>query len=103
MKHTHDDKLRLLANVVDRVIALKRDTQSSRKLVTRRARRGEVKQAHACRFDLVDQLRRGGFGIDGNVSPDFGKVGFRRIGQAEVERLANSFLPRAMMAAASNS
>ena len=37
--------------------------------------------------------------FDSNVRPDFGQVGFGRIGQAEGERVANSFLPRAMILA----
>jgi hypothetical protein len=38
----------------------------------------------------------------GEVAPNLGKVYFCRLGKAEVERSANSFLPRAMIRLESN-
>jgi hypothetical protein len=61
-----------------------------------------MKQRVAILFDLVNEARRCRLGdLDGDVEPDFGKVGFRRLGQAEGERSANSFLPRSTMRAVS--
>ena len=42
-----------------------------------------------------DRLR----GFAGERRPDVGEVGFGRVGQAEGERSANSFLPRSMIRA----
>lgn len=103
MQDADDNDLRLAANVIDGVIALKRHAQTARQAIARRPRHREVQQASACRPDLVEERGRGGLRILGDESPDFGQVGFRRIGQTERERLANSFLPRAMMLSASKS
>ena len=48
------------------------------------SQRAEMPKRLAIALDLVDEAFRyrfGGFG--GDISPDFGEVGFRRVGQAE--------------------
>jgi hypothetical protein len=88
--------------VVDGVIARKTDTQPWREFLSRGAGKWKMKQRVAILFDLVDEARRYRLGaLDGNIEPDFGEIGFRRLGRAEGERSANSFLPRSTMRAAS--
>src|SRR5208282_1682104 len=82
----------------------KTDAQAGRKVVSRRGGKWKMKQRIAILLDPVYEPRRGRLGgFDGDVEPDFGEVGFRRVGQAEGERSANSFLPRSTMRAASKS
>ena len=104
MQHANDHELALIMQKVDGVIAGKTHAQAGRKVARGGAASGKMEQRLAILLDLVDEPRRrrlGGF--DRNIEPDFGEVGFRRIGQAESERSANSFLPRSMIRAASKS
>src|ERR1700733_8836307 len=94
----------LVVQVVDGVVAGETDAQPSRKIFPRRRCKGEVKKPVAIVLDLVDEARRCcPRGFDGDVEPNFGKVGFRRVSYAEGERSDNSFLPRSTMRAASKS
>ena len=52
----------------------------------------------------LDETRRRRYGsFDGEIIPNLGEVGFGRVGQAEGERSANSFLPLAIILSASKS
>jgi hypothetical protein len=102
MQHPNDHELMLIVQVVDGIGAGKTDAQAGRKVVSRRGGKWKMKQRIAILLDPVYEPRRGRLGgFDGDVEPDFGEVGFRRVGQAEGERSANSFLPRSTMRAAS--
>ena len=104
MQHPNDHKLMLIVQVVDGIVARKTDAQAGRKVVSRRGGKWKMKQRIAILLDPVYEPRCGRLGgFDGDVEPDFGKVGFRRVGQAKGERSANSFLPRSTMRAASKS
>ena len=77
---------------------------SPREVVARRP--GERKPAHGIKrgFEFAEKMRGNGLrGFGGEISPNLGQVGFRRLGQTERERLSNSFLPRSMMRPASKS
>ena len=104
MQDANDHKLALVMHVIDGVIAGETDAQARRKMLTRGRGERKMPQRLAIAFDLVNEppcRRLGGF--DGNVEPNLREVGFCRVGQAEGERSANSFLPRAMILSASKS
>jgi len=104
MHHTDDHQLVRLSKVIDRIGGLKRHAKARCEVVARRA--SERKMAHRIKrsFEFVEKSRRDGFrGFGGEISPNLGQVGFRRLGQTEDERLSNSFLPRSMMRPASKS
>ena len=104
MQDANDHKLMFIVVVVDRVIARETYAQAGREVVARGGGERKIPQRFAILFDPVDKARRSRLGgFDGDVKPDFGEVGFRRLGQAEGERSANSFLPRSTMRAASKS
>jgi len=97
-----DNDLTFVVQVVEGVIARKTDTQPWRKILARGRSERKMPQRFAILLDPVDEPRRYRLGsLDGNIEPDFGEIGFRRVGQAEGERSANSFLPRSTMRAAS--
>ena len=102
MQDANDHKLIFIVLVVDGVITGETNAQPGRVVVARGRGEREITQRLAILFDPVDEARCSGLGgFDGNVNPDFSKVGFRRFGQTEGERSANSFLPRSTMRAAS--
>ena len=73
-------------------------------MVARRAREGKILGGLERVLDLFDKTGRNRLvRLAGKVGPDFSEVGFRRLGQTERERLANSFLPRAITDAGSKS
>ena len=100
MEDADDYELAFVMKVIDGVVAGEADA----KLFARRAGHRETTERLAIALDLVYEPVRCRFGsFDGDVKPDFGEVGFGRVGQAEGERSANSFLPLAMMRSASKS
>jgi hypothetical protein len=102
MEDADDDKVTLVVDIVDGVVAGKADPQTGRKILSRRSGQRKTKQRVAIPLDLVDEARRGCLGsLDRNVEPDIGEIGLRRVGQAEGERFANSFLPRSTIRPAS--
>ena len=104
MQHANDNQLAFVVMVVDDVIAGKTRAQAGSKLLARGAGKRKITERLARLFDLVEQPRRGRLRrLDGNIVPDFGKIGFGRVGQTEGERTANSFLPRSTMRVASKS
>ena len=104
MQYTNDHKLVFIVLVVDSVIAGETNAQAWREIVARGPGQRKIPQRLAILFDPVDEARCSGIeGFDGDVEPDFSKVGFCRFGQTEGERSANSFLPRAMMFSVSKS
>lgn len=103
MQHADNHDLGFRRKIIDRIAAVESNAQIGRELMARRARKRKILQAGKDCVDFVEQARRRRFRtVVGDISPDFGKVGFRRVGQAEVERSANSFLPLAIIFAASN-
>jgi hypothetical protein len=104
MQDTNDHDLSLIAQEVNRIISRETDAQARRNILTRGRGVGEMTQRLAIILDFIDQTVRSRFrGFDSNVEPDFGEVSLGRVGQAEGERSANSFLPRAIMRVASKS
>ena len=104
VQNPHDHDRVLVVQIVDGVIARKAHTQARCEILPRGGGKRKMQQWIAILFDPVDQARRCRLGsFAGDIEPDFGKVGFRRLGQAEGERSANSFLPRSTMRAASKS
>lgn len=103
MQHADNHDFRFPGKIIDGIAAEERDAQVGGELMALRAGERKVLQAGKCRADFVEQARRRGFRtVVGDIGPDFGEVGFRRVSQAEVERSANSFLPLAIIFAASN-
>jgi len=89
---------------VDGVIARKTDPQAGRETLPGRCGERKMPERFAIFFNAIDQARRCRLGgLAGNMEPNFSEVGFRRFGQTEGERAANSFLPRSTMRAASKS
>jgi len=104
MQDTNNHKLAVVMDIVDGVIAGKRNAQTGRKMAACGRGKRKVQKRFAIRFDPGYQPRRRRLGsFDGDVEPNLGKVGFRRVGQAEGERSATSLLPRATIVAASKS
>ena len=104
VQDANDHKLALVMHVIDSVVTREADTKPGRKIFAGRSGQGKVPERLAITLDLVDEPVRSRLrSFDGKVKPDFGEVGFCRLGQAEGERSANSFLPLAMMRSASKS
>ncbi len=80
IQNPNDHKLMLIVQVVDGIVARKTDAQAGRKVVSRRSGKWKMKQRIAILLDPVYEPRCGGLGgFDGDVEPDFGEVGFRRV------------------------
>jgi len=104
VQDTNNHKLVLVMHVIHGVVAGEGDSEAWRKMLARGACQREMPQRFAVALDLVDKAfgdRFGGF--DGDIKPNLGKIGFGGVGQAEGERSANSFLPRAIIRSASKS
>ena len=102
MQDANDHDRVLVMHIVDGVITGETDAQVGREVLARGRSEWKMPQRFAILFDPVDESRCCRLrGLDSDVEPDFGKVGFRRLGQAEGERSANSFLPRSTMRAVS--
>ena len=81
MQNANEDELRFGRHVIEGVIALENHAQARDERLARRSQKRKLQQSPARVRDLGEQARRyrlGGFG--GNVRPNFGKVGFRRLG-----------------------
>jgi hypothetical protein len=81
MQHANDDEFALIVTVVDDVVASKARAQAGRELLARGSGKRELTERLARVFDFVDEPRRGRLRcLQGNVGPDFGKIGFGRVG-----------------------
>ncbi len=90
--------------VIDGVGAVESDAQVRCELIPRGAGKREMLQWLERRFDLADEARRDLLGCtESDPRPEFGEIGFRRVGYAECERAASNFRPRSMMLLASKS
>ncbi len=104
VQHPHDDDVPAALLVVDDIVALKSRSQAWRQTVARSAGQRKFGQVRERRLYARQQPVRCRLGtLDGDIGPDFGEIGLGRFGQAERERAANSFLPRAMIVCGSNS
>ncbi len=104
VQDTNNHKFGLVMHIIHRMITGEGDAETGRKMLARGAAQGEMPERFAVALDPVDEAFRCRFGsFDGDIKPNLGKVGFGGIGQAEGERSANSFLPRAMIWSASKS
>jgi proteic killer suppression protein len=93
-----------LRQIVDGVGTMEGHAQPWSELLTLRTGQRKETQRLARGLDRRDDARGDVDGrIGSNGEPDFGEVRLGGIGQAEGERLANSFLPRSMMRSASKS
>lgn len=91
-------------SVVDGVWRVELDAQPRTQRLARRSGERKMPQRFQCRLDRGDEAggdRLGGLGSEGG--PDFGQIMLGCIRQTERERPANSFFPRSIIRAASNS
>lgn len=104
MQHPDDHNLVGIRQVVDGVSAVKNHAQARCQFFPGGSHQGKFLHLREAAGKIGDEARRYRLGsLQRQISPDFGKVGFRRFGQAEGERAANSFLPRSTMRSASKS
>ena len=104
MQHANNDDFCICRHIINGVAAFEGHSQTGAEQFSLRSGQRKIQQAPSGVFDpgeqvCGDRLRS----LDSDVGPYLGKIGFRRFGQAEGERAANSFLPRSMMRAASKS
>ena len=104
VQHANDHERIRERFVIDGMGFVESDPRTGRKLVAGRPQERPAPQRRKFLLNLGvkprgDCLR----GFEGDGGPVFREVGFRRFGQAEGERAANSFLPRSMMRFASKS
>ena len=104
MKHADDNQFCFSGRIVNCVFPVKRHPHPLRESIPRRPGKRKIEQMREGRLNSAEQALRGRFrGFESDIGPDFCKIGFRRVGQAEAERAANSILPRATMPPASKS
>lgn len=104
MQHADDNQFIRPRFVIDGVGAVEGDAQVWCELFPRRAGKREMPQRFERRFDLADEADRDLLGcIESDPRPEFGEIGFCRVGYAECERAASNFRPRSMMLLASKS
>ncbi len=102
VQDANDHKLNFVVHVIDGVIAAKSHAQPPRERFARGRGQRKMQERFASVFDMVDEACRRRFGnFDGDIKPNLREVFFSGVGQAEGERLANSFLPLAMIFSAS--
>ena len=81
VQHADKNEFRFGRRVIDGVSALENYTQARREILPRRTRKRKLQQSLARVLDLGKQARGGRFrGFGSDIDPDFGKVGFRRVG-----------------------
>jgi hypothetical protein len=81
MQDTHDHELARVMDIVEGVVAGEDDTQSRCKMLTERRGLRKMPKPLTSAFDLIDQPRRRVLGsFAGDIKPDFGNVGFGRVG-----------------------
>jgi hypothetical protein len=81
MQYANDDQFAFVGTVVDHVISDKARAQTWSKLLPRGAGKREVTERLTRVFDLVEQPRRRRLRrLQGDIGPDFRKVGFGRVG-----------------------
>lgn len=91
-------------HVVDRVWTVKGHAKAACEVIAGRAGKREMPERLERRFDRADKTVRDLLGsFRRQCGPDFCEIGLGGVGQSECERLANSFLPRSMIRAASKS
>ena len=104
MNDAHDDQLGGTHEIVDRVFLVERDSQAGGKMLALRAAQRKVQKGLKRAAEGMDKVGGDALrGFGGDRCPDFGEVGFRRLGQTEDERRVNSSLPRSMIRAGSKS
>jgi hypothetical protein len=104
MKDANDDDGVGKRPVVDGVGTVKGHAQAGCEVIAGSAGKGEMSKRLEGRFDGADKTVRDMLGsFRRQRGPYLGEIGFGGVGQSERERLANSFLPRSMIRAASKS
>jgi len=90
--------------VIDRIGTVKNDPQPNPKPLTRRCGQGKPPGRRTGILDSADEVVRYCLrSLFGQIGPDVGNIVLRRLGQAQGQRVDNSFLPRSMILPTSNS
>ena len=81
MQHADDEDFALVRQIIDCVFVLQEDAQALRELLTWRSRAGKCQQSIASTANPGKQaIGRRLRSLGSNIGPDFGKVGFGRVG-----------------------
>ena len=102
--YANDDGLVLIGDVIDRVNTMKHDPHAGVQLFAPGAGSRPVRHLIEALLDVRHKPSGYCLGrLFGEVGPDLDKVVLGRLSQPELERSANSFLPRATIRSASKS
>ena len=103
MENAHNNDFSGTLKVVDRILRLKDHAQVWTQLRTLRPGMRKLEHLREALLDVAHEFCRERFGsLLSKIAPDLGKIYFRRFGEPEMDRSANSFLPLATIRRASN-